>query len=330
MDISGQIDKVPETIGSYTFYDGSSAVYSGFAANIAKSLRYLEGIKNHNEVVQRIFEQSSLLDWKDHPTLYDAFLDTLFRPGKEQIPIWENYIYLAVDFWNPPFFKITETTVGEEWYIGPFRNRFFLSDFLMTMNKLFHTPICESKTYPCKLHETGECDGWCIQQLSSSSAGKYFRFFLFPDKKIIIELKNRREQMMDELRFEESELLGKQIEVLEKYQDWLYSLCVTSGLDFDMPHGSNIHQIRGGRLQSILHDDIPVLQRPLRQIPQRPNESMAVDKSEIDERRVIWKHLEKTNENRVTSILQVASVHMQQTLEKWLKENNNPRGKVHE
>ena len=66
-----------------------------------------------------------------------------------------DYVYLALNAQTFPFIKIADYTI-ENWnYVGPFRSRFVLADFIDSVSRILMLPNCETGTFPCEKFDLG-------------------------------------------------------------------------------------------------------------------------------------------------------------------------------
>ena len=82
---------------------------------------------------------SSEIAYEEHESLFAALvhqkkLESTSHPEfNSMIKPYEQYVYLGINFDEPAYIKIVEDTQENRFYIGPFKDRFFLFDLLDAM-----------------------------------------------------------------------------------------------------------------------------------------------------------------------------------------------------
>ncbi|MDO9577625.1 MAG: hypothetical protein Q7J16_07040 [Candidatus Cloacimonadales bacterium] len=318
--------KIPEKTGYYFLAEAEKILFTGKTSNLQKSIQKIltSGLENKN-----IFQLVSLtqkISYQETNSLFAALLEEkkiLQKHNPEfnqSIRLYDSYVYLAVDFYHVPFLKISENTLEDLYYLGPFRSRFFLYDFIDAMAVLFQFPSCEQRPaadgnekFPCRKLKEGKCSGWCLQdkpEIVEMLFGTYFQ----DNRKLIKKTKSRQKKLMDSLEFLKLETLNEQIELIEKYYDFLQFFHVTKKLETTLSYENKKVKIAGGLLSEIeksgkiwdFNNFLPEYRR---------NEFLAHDKSQFMERLIIYRQLKKNKLDAIEDIYKKSILEMKGNLE---------------
>ncbi len=289
--------KAPEKLafetGILQFYNGNKLLYVIYTFNLRRKFEQLS-----KSTDRHIFQLLSLTDtiyYEKHDNLFDSFMNykvILYSHHPEYNGLLEDYrdfVYLAVSFDRVPYFKISEQTLENHWYLGPFRNRFFPLDLLDTMNRLYKFPLCESSNYPCELLKTEDCNGLCLtdkKELFNLIVQNYMFFNIDNQSKLKSEINNAN----DNLLFKKAESLKQKLKIIEKYYDLIYFFHITKHLDLETQ--DKRIKIKNGLLSEISMNDLPI-DFPLIDGVYRNNEYLAFSKNELNERWIIYNHFRR-------------------------------------
>ncbi len=285
-----ELEQIPESIGSYLIRSNGGALYADFSANMRSSIAFLLNVDRDG--LQDIRNSQNTIVWKKAASLFDAMADVRELAQKErpelnqQVRLSDDYTYLAIDFINAPFFRMETFTTGDLFYVGPFRNRFKLTDTLYTMGELLGTPVCDEPNQPCSRLKSKKCIGWCLKKDDQSAM--LMKRFLIPDFGWLDELRQKADRLMDDLDFEKADILTKQIRLIESFFDNIRFLHCTKQIEGTVLLGDRECRIRYGLLQSIRKDGVEHIFQSDTPMQYRENEKMAVDKTQYDERRAIY------------------------------------------
>ncbi|MBN2461249.1 MAG: hypothetical protein JXB60_06540 [Candidatus Cloacimonetes bacterium] len=205
------------------------------------------------------------------------------------VRFYNDYVYLNIEFTAPPFFGISDDTAGNKQYLGPFRNRFFLHDFLATMADLWRYPLCPDGNYPCSRYKSKTCRGFCLENRKD-----FFHIveysYLQENKELLQKLHNQRRRLFDDLQFDRAELLQKQIEVIERYYRMIFFLHIAKNLDMEYSDSEGEYSIHRGIITwiSVGGKD---MEFPCPAPSYRDNEYLAIDKSCLDEMWIVFEYL---------------------------------------
>ncbi len=285
-----ELEHIPETTGSYLIRSNGRALYADFSSDIRGSVSFLLNIDRDG--LQDVRNSQNTVVWKKADSLFEAMADCREQTLKEQpelnqqIRLSDDYVYLAIDFVNAPVFRLETFTTGNLFYVGPFRNRFKLMDMLYTMSELTGTPVCDEPAQPCSRLKNKKCIGWCLKKQDQSAM--LMKRFLIPDFSWLSELKRKADALMDDLDFENADVLSRQVRMIERFYDNIRFLHCTKQIEGSIESGARTYHVRYGLLQGIHKDGIEHVFRSDRPMQYRHSERMAVDKTEYDERRAVY------------------------------------------
>jgi len=213
-----------------------------------------------------------------------------------QIHPWAEYVYLALNSHRYPFISIQEHTNDDWLYLGPFRNRFFLVDILDTLSRILKLPACETGEYPCEKWEQNLCRGWCLALGDNSENNPEYPLdklesllketFLVPENGILELVQKEKDKYFNDLEFEKASLLDDEIELLNKYRNWLKFLIAAKHLNYN----SKELDIQKGRLTFCCFQGREY-HFPIDNTEFRINETLALNLDSVDESKIIYDFL---------------------------------------
>lgn len=327
---------IPEKTGVFVLLRMNTIIFSKFTENLAKFIHIYvcsdvddTNIKNLiNEFDELVyFETDSLIESFivfniiNHTGKYNDFsalTEGIYPEYNNKIKAWYSYIYLAVDFIKPPYLKTSNDTVEDNIYIGPFRNSFLLNDALDTFSDIFKLPRCESSDFPCFRLTENKCLGFCQNKLQEALPELINKMILIPNKEIINKLIEKKESLLDDLKFIESEHISNQILNIQRYYKNLLFCYVSQFIDGEFTITINIGKnlckliVREGMIEELIRysdnteeyieDYLNIAQSDLSN--RKDNELLAYDKSEYDHRWTIFRFLIDTEPDNLENILQ--------------------------
>lgn len=301
-----KIDKLPDRHGILSFFKQKKCLYLTKTSSIKRKYRILKDKSNTEEILSELFNRADTINWQEYNFLFSALVEekkALYQQKPEYNRLYKDfkdYVYLSFDFSSVPFLKISENTLKNRYYAGPFHNRFFVYDFLFTMSKLFQYPLCEGKDYPCKLYKEKQCKGYCVsdkQQLTQIFKQDY----LTVNAALIKKLTNSYEKYLDELNFKKSELLRKQIKIIKKYYNYIRFFHISKRVNMEFEEDKQFFSLKNGKIKEIKSDS-EHYEFPLEEIKYRDNEYLAVNKNQLNEMWIIYNHLSDKFSNRFNKI----------------------------
>ncbi len=173
---------------------------------------------------------------------------------------FDNYVYLAVEP-KPPYISIKEDTQKNIFYVGPFRDRFFLLDALDSFQQFFGEPTFEL----------------------------IINSYLQVNQQNLKELETKLNENMENLDFIEAEKIKRFKKHIEKFYELIKFFLITKELNMKL----QTCDIKSGMIEKMGNKKFSIPK-----IEYRKNELMAFNKDEFWERWIIFKHFqnEKTND----------------------------------
>lgn len=305
-DILRNIRAISEGPGIVQLKNNNSILYVAKASNLQRTLESYFTVKPNNETWFQLISLTRTIVWEETSDLFTALVreKTIKSP---QAPEYNNLIkdyidfsYLGIDFFHVPYFNICENTLGDQLYIGPFFNRFFLLDFLDTMSLQNQYPFCADEKFPCSRYDSGLCDGYCLQP--PENLWRIIRqTYLAEDKEMIKNLEKKISEFEADLNFKEAAELEQRLNLILKYYEYLGFLYVVKKLDLSFREGNIAFTIKHGQLAN--YELTGERWEFNRSSPSyRKNEYLAINKDHLAESWIIFQHLKKNNSQKMTEI----------------------------
>jgi excinuclease UvrABC nuclease subunit len=280
--------KLPESPGVIAFFGGGKMLMCGMSSNISDYL----GVYFQDDIEEK--NRGELLELCDKVGYWEtgkvfaallgmkALLQKYAPPFNRLIRHYDDYVYLGLNFVKVPFIKVESTTIHDYFYMGPFRSRYFLHDVIDSSGEYFGTPACPGDDYPCELLDAGKCKGYCIRE-QEKLAADFTQYFLLPKLDNLSKVKAEIEELLDGFRFSEVEASKKSEKVLTSFYHQIAFLLVTKQLNLEYDYQGKKIEIECGLIMRI---DGRILDRVKQEY--QTNELLAIDKSELDERWVVY------------------------------------------
>ena len=298
-DINKQ--KIPIGTGIFTLADSKSVLYVNKTSNLEKSIRQLFKVAKEDKNIFQLVSQTSEIAYEEHESLFAALvhqkkLESTSHPVfNSMIKSYEKYVYLGINFDEPPYIKVVEDTQQNLFYIGSFKDRFFLFDLLDIMAELFQFPLCPNeKPYPCTRYKNNKCPGWCIKE-KGETYSKAILPYIIPTKDLLSSKQRKYNEYFNDLQFEKAEKLKNKIQVVRKYFEYLKFINVSKNLNLEFNEDRRDFIIKDGRLNGLVEngkkDEFPLVT-----VEFRDNEVLALNKDQLAERWIIYKYLINKND----------------------------------
>ena len=280
--------QLPDSSGIVAFFGEEKMLMCAMTSNISAylSVYFVDDIEDKN--IGELIEQCDKIGYWEISRIFSALLGYKALEQKYNPPFnriiryYDDYQYLGLNFVKVPFVKVESTTIHDFFYLGPFRNRYFVHDVIDASADYFGTPSCPGESYPCELLEAGKCAGYCIQK-QNQLAEDLTRYFLLPKLENLEIVNDEIETLLDGFLFTKAEAVKHQKKLLSNFYHQVAFLSVTKHLNLKYEYEGKIIEIANGLLKRI---DGRILDRVKQEY--QPNEIFAVDKSELDERWVIY------------------------------------------
>ena len=293
--------KIPSGTGIFTLSDADKILYINKTSNLDKSIRQLFKVAKDDKNIFQLLSQTVEISFKEHVSLFAALvhqkeLESTTHPEfNSMIKPYEQYVYLGINFDEPPFVKVVEDTQEHRFYIGPFKDRFFLFDLLDAMAEFFQFPLCpDEKPYPCQRYKNDKCSGWCIKEKHEIYKQAILPYII-PNKNILSSKQTEYNQNFDDLQFEKAEKLKGKIRLIEKYIEYLKFINVTKNINLEFNENERTFLIKDGRLNGIVENGKKV-EFPLVAVEFRDNEVLAFNKDQLAERWIVYEYLINKND----------------------------------
>jgi len=293
--------KIPSGTGIFTLSDADKILYINKTSNLDKSISQLFKITKDDKNIFQLVSQTVEIGFEEHTSLFAAIvhqkeLESTSHPEfNSMIKPYEQYVYLGINFDEPPFVKVVEDTQEHRFYVGPFKDRFFLFDLLDAMAELFQLPLCpDEKPYPCSRYKNDKCSGWCIKEKHETYT-KAILPYIIPNKNILSSKQKEYNKYFDNLQFEKAEKLKNKIQLIKKYFAYLEFINITKNLILEFNENGREYIIKDGRLNGIV-DDGKKEEFPLVEVEFRDNEVLAFNKDQLAERWIVYKYLINKND----------------------------------
>jgi hypothetical protein len=286
-DLKTGIEELPKKPGVFYFANDVKPLFVSLAGNLRGRIGFYLDMMKDDERMAALKDAATKVFWKQAPDNFNALIwqkkliKELEPILQAQVKPYEDYCYLALDIEGEEQIMIKDDTQGEFFYIGPFRDRFFVADLMETFNILLQiTP--EKKFSKNLMIET----------------------YLRSGSTFLTILEKRREDLFKDIKFEDSEVMRKQIELLNRFYQYMIfyytARYVNTTLDLD---GTKI-TIRNGLVSEIENDKEFDRFYDISDIDYRDNEFLAVNKSELDELWIVFFELINRNKEMITDLYQ--------------------------
>lgn len=248
--------------GVFTFFSkDKKPIFSWLSSNLEKS------IKNYstNPKYEELQSKSTKIEIKLFDSLFGALVYLKQRvPHNQLVKPYSEYVYLALKEDTLPQIELSDDTQAGDVVIGPFRSRFFVSDFVQAFSETFG------------LVNMGDRSG------SSEDLFKYYT-----QKQSLAKFEVMQKKLSDELKFKQMEELRVRLEFMKRYYDYLDFLKNTKFIDATFEYDKQLIRIKNGLFVTIGDSNFNYEQHYL------PSEQLAVEKSELDERLIIYTFLKQ-------------------------------------
>lgn len=249
----------------------------------------------------------------------------------------EDYVYLALNTKQKPYISIRPDTIGDDWFIGPFSDRFFLVGVIELFCKYRLTPACRPffKEATPKItslsemvHKSEGCDRetnadhncfkYCDKEKAEDLIQTYGNSYLDPCQSLLNELTKKHEELHNSLRFLEAERVKKELQICESYYRMLRFLTITKQLNYWLKNRGADYYIEDGLLVNCKRDDKEIIFESNAFKDYLSNELLAIPKDSFQERFTLFEKLESTDPVYINELYERVST---KTLELFMKEN---------
>jgi len=297
-----QIKELPSSWGTIAFYESSACLYLLLCPNLKRKIVLLKDQLESEGTFHELVTQTDII--QIHPAEDSIAALLAYKRGcLELMPqqqqrhfAQKDYVYLALNAWNYPFVTSQDYTL-EDWnYLGPFRDRFLLAEYVDSISRILQLPYCETGSFPCEKFDQHTCKGWCLALNPSEELGKQdrlkklenllFESYMVPGDTVIKLLETEYNKYFENLEFEKAELFSEQISLHQRYQNWLRFLVSAKHLSYE----ADRVVIQDGQMIRAFDGD-SWLDLPTLKLEYRTNEILALDKSVVDEAKIIYDYI---------------------------------------
>jgi len=291
--LNGQSHELPETSGIIGFYKEQRMIYCRMSGNISAyiSRHFDEDIENIN--LGEMIDECDSIRFQETETIFDALLlEKLWKYDNQpefnkRYRDYDSYQYLGLNFVKYPFLKMQNDTIEDYFYIGPFRDPYLVHDAIDILSRVFQTPVCAAGEMPCDLLENEQCKGYCVQNKELLGTD-LVRYYLLPEQRDMVILDELKKKLMQELNFKRADELSNYQQRLQHFHGQITFLAVTKWLNLKFEYKGKQIIIEKGLLKQDGKQEYFIAG-----MEYQINEQYAVDKSELDERWVVFNYVKK-------------------------------------
>lgn len=281
-ELKGQYHLIAAKKGLITFWGEKELLFVQKTNNMYEFVANLFARTKHDDIIKELIDKTDTI-------LAEEFSDIIETLIKEKMLIADNhpqynqntimekpFVYLAVDFFNIPYLRVSETTTENYFYIGPFRDRFFLYDLMYDMGDLFKLPVCIDEKQPQQRYSEDKCEGYCLMDMRER-AKVIIDNYLIRNEKMLAQLEEKYQSCFRNLHFIEAEVIKKQLRNIRKFYQYITFCHVVKKINTSI-NSEDIHlDIQDGMISAVRKNNLErKLHTPI--VEYRENEVMAIDK----------------------------------------------------
>ncbi len=288
---------IPESPGVYWFHGEKEVLFLAKTSNLKRSIGKFLNSKPDTEQTMKLISLCHRVAWQEEESLLASLITEKLELDKN-IPQFNQLlkpgagsVYLKISFNKVPYFSIAENTLGNEYYVGPFFDRFFPLDVIDIFNRLKKYPACENEDYPCYRYKNGNCTGWCLKDAAERSE-MIMNNYLAANETLLQTLQNKQKELFDQLEFEQENILKEQMLILEKYYEFIRFFHSIKNLDLEVSFKEYELRIRNGQIEKITHND-QEFHFPISKPEYRKNEYLAIEKEQLSESWILFNYFKK-------------------------------------
>jgi len=305
-DIINKPELLPESAGIYKFHSKDEILYISKTSSLRRSITRILSSNPENDQILKLISLTKKVSWEAEDSIFKALLKEKIELNKKTpqfnslIKTHSEYSYLKINFQKVPYFMISEDTMDDLDYAGPFFNRFLILDFIAALSELMKYPECDNENYPCYRFKDGTCSGWCLKD-SAETAEMIVQNYLLINNNLLEQLKNRRKDYFNALDFLKEDKLKNLISTIQKYYEYIKFFHTIKHINMDLQYDNFEIKIQTGQIEScILNNEkffFPIVKTDYRQ-----NEFLAIDKQHLAESWIIYSYLKKKYSQKIDNI----------------------------
>jgi excinuclease UvrABC nuclease subunit len=301
--------EIPDECGVFFFSDGAHKLYTGKTGNLKRTLAQLLYDPDPEPKVKAMLDAATVLEWEAKENLMECLLwqKRVFNSTtpllQSKIRPYDDYCYLALNFDKAPFIFTSENTGDADCYIGPFRDRFFLFDFMEIISEILRLPICPIDEFPCERMHNDQCTGYCLQEDNTKLTHLVRQTYLIPTPILVHTLKTKYDKLFDDLEFEEADRVQWKMLQLRKYYDHLKFCYTSKRINLVLSDTSGTYNIVNGLLDSFISiegskENFIVVES----VDYHDSEYLAMNKDQLDEMWILYQHAKQIQTEIVEEI----------------------------
>lgn len=286
-ELEGKYHLIPADKGLITLWGEKELLFVQKTNNMYEFVTNLFARTKHDNHIKELIDNTDTILVEKFPSIIETLIKEKMliadnQPQYNQSTVMEKpFVYLAVDFFEIPYLRVCETTSENYFYIGPFRDRFFLYDLMYNMGDLFKLPVCIDEKHPQQRYREDKCEGYCLIDIPERTE-VIIDNYLLRNEKLLARLDEEYQKRFRDLRFMEAEVIKKQLRNLRKFYQYITFCHVVKKINTSITY-EDIHlDIQSGMISSVRKNNLErKLHIPI--IEYRENEVMAIDKKMFPE-----------------------------------------------
>ena len=304
-ELSKKKRHIPQATGYFTINNQDETLFVKSTENLQRFICFYCDSDTNVPEIQALIADIDYIEYKETSSLIEAFLEEqmIIKEMKPKfnkiIKPWYNYVYLGVDFDKPPYFKITNDTTEDFYYIGPFRSSFWINDVLDTFADLFKIPRCDNpiENRGCERLVQELCLGFCQNKLGEALPEMIKKMILMPNKELITKLEIECEALFNDLEYQKGEEVKEQIRLLKRYYKHIMFFYTSQFIKDEFEVKERKIDVDNGMISRI--DDISFISCITKDDSKKENETLAYEKSEFDHRWIVFDFIFNTVPERL-------------------------------
>jgi excinuclease UvrABC nuclease subunit len=303
------VENIPDSMGCFVFKRNERTLYAGFTASTEQTFDWFNRVKEEQVAVNDLLTLADSFHLIEFDTMFEALLQYKIileeeKPELNQsIKPFEQYQYLSLNFDQAPFMKVSDITTEDEFHVGPFYSRFLILDYVYLLSERYNLPNCDENDA-----ENSDERNENFAKLSHLERIQVFdRYYIGDANEWIQDLIDENENYLNNLEFQKSEKIKTELRIVEQFRDFVTFLKVTKFLQGKINLGDAELTIKNGLLYSVTSEDETMFFGSQKDFEReyKKNEALAVDKSELNERRVIYRMIKEKQPSYIEKLREI-------------------------
>ena len=330
-NFSKKREKIPQKAGLFIFYSSEQALFVKSTENLQKFIHFYCDEDNEDDSVHELVTQFEYIEYKENDILIENFIEEILFIREHNPPFnkifkpWQKYIYLGINLDKLPYLKVSENTIEDFLFLGPFRSSFAVNDILDVFADLFKMPRCPTEfdflceedfnkeKNKCERLLDSQCLGFCQNRLGEALPEMLNRMMMLPSKEIITKLNIEHEALLNDLEFNKADELLTQINLLKKYYKHVLFFYTSQFIEGEFQICDYKVFIKDGMIDFIENkaQRYDFGERDSMLDLRKNNEILAYDKSEFDHRWIVFSFLYDTQPNYLEQLFLENVIYLQ-------------------